>query len=291
MLVDSITDEISLRNILPKDFSAFVLMKSASRFHLEDLRVSVNLCFITSNNSFNNRFSDCLKENYKEMANFLGSTVSTTVEALMKESPIEELKVMTNRFIGLVSLKSQQNIFSTYKYDFITLSCMTVAAIISLILTFSLATTSAVILVSVCASIALFVQSVHYAIIILCMTVAIFILAALSGFFTKNVTVEGFLIFISIAAGLVVIGLIVFSLEFLLPQLMIVVGVCWSLAMFIVIFITIKLRELYLDKTLASALFMAYALWLQKTIEPTTAATSVLSSHYIDFHINKHNSN
>ncbi|CAH8592389.1 unnamed protein product [Heterobilharzia americana] len=155
-----------------------------------------NLCFITSNNSFNNRFSDCLKENYKEMANFLGSTVSTTVEALMKESPIEELKVMTNRFIGLVSLKSQQNIFSTYKYDFITLSCMTVAAIISLILTFVkkircnlkaslLATTSAVILVSVCASIALFVQSVHYAIIILCMTVAIFILAALSGFFTK----------------------------------------------------------------------------------------------------------
>ncbi|CAH8429476.1 unnamed protein product [Heterobilharzia americana] len=67
--------------------------------------------------------------------------------------------------------------------------------------------------------------------------------------------------------GLIVVGVIAASFTRLLPQLMKAAGACWSVALTISVFITMKyLRLDCFDRPFTLALFMSYIVWFEEML-------------------------
>ncbi|CAH8429509.1 unnamed protein product [Heterobilharzia americana] len=124
---------------------------------------------------------------------------------------------------------------------------------------------SAVISLSVSVTTILSILNGWKPVIVLSLTAAIFIIAVITGFTSGNLKKKGRVIFTSISGGLLLVGVVTACLFCFLEQLTIASGVSMSIALAIVIFMTIKvLRFGRFDATFTTALFLAYLLWIEE---------------------------
>ncbi|CAH8429414.1 unnamed protein product [Heterobilharzia americana] len=175
------------------------------------------------------------------------------------------------------SLKNVSNTIPAYVYALIVLSCVLLAAILNAVLIFVeklrnsfpanlFVILLAVILLSISATIVLNVLCWWQAVIVLSVTIVIFIVAMIASFFSKNLTNRGWIIFMSISGGLLVIGVIAASFAYFLKELLIVTCASWSVGLAIVIFITmIYLRYARIERTFSVVSLLAYILWFEET--------------------------
>ncbi|CAH8429300.1 unnamed protein product, partial [Heterobilharzia americana] len=87
--------------------------------------------------------------------------------------------------------------------------------------------------ISLSVSAAIILSDVEWweAVIVLSVTAGIFIVAAFTGLTSKNVSRRGQIVFISISGGLYFVGLIIAFVSYLVQELTIAAGTCWSLAL------------------------------------------------------------